>query len=204
MDTQSIGGTAATTGASAPTSNRSEFRQDFRSLENALLNGDVGGAQSALNSLQQVIGSAQGGNGKSLMAQLGDSSSTLGKDLKAVSDALGANDVGAAQKAFAKLQTDMQAARPAGGAGQAQGHHHAHHAKANDGDADDAGGAQSSSGTLGSLLQSLPAAQSGGNSANDILNALQSLAKSNPKVAGDLVTLITDLNGVGAVVNTSA
>ena len=39
---------------------------------------------------------------------------------------------------------------------------------------------------------------------SNLLSALQTVATSNPKVAGDLVNLVNDLNGTGQVVNTTA
>lgn len=184
----------------------SGLRQDLRGLESALLNGDLSGAQSAFATLQQVIGGIQNSaNSTSIASQLGQSGSPLGQDLQAVSSALGANDIGAAQKAFAKLQQDMQSTVQANRAAHAHHGHHAHHAKANDGDADGASASSTSPvAAMNTLLQSMSSLQSSGSSANDLLTALQSLASSNPKVASDLSALMADMSSTGAVVNTKA
>jgi ribosomal protein S20 len=187
---------------------RASFRQDVKGLENALLNGDLAGAQSSFALLQQAISGPQASsNPNSVLSQMGQSSSALAQDLQAVSSALGAKDINGAQKAFAKLQQDIDSARQANGVSEAHHGHHAHHAKGNDGDADDgvAAATQSSSATaVNNLLQTLSNSSSTGSSANDLLNALQSLASSNPKVAGDLITLIKDMNGSGTLIRTSA
>jgi len=190
---------AAVTGSSNPTSS---LRQDFKSLEGALLNGDLSGAQSAFASLQNVVSGVQASaNSNSIPTQLGQSSSPLGQDMQAVSSALNVNDLAGAQKAFAKLQQDMQSAFQANGASHAHHGHHAHHAPDNDGGNTSAA---SSVSTLNTLLQSMSGTQSTGSTANDLMNALQSLAASNPKVAGDLINLVNDLNSTGKIVNTNA
>ena len=204
MTVQALGNASSQTFVSQTSSSRASFRQNFRGLENALLNGDLSGAQSAFASLQQLVSGAQGSaNPKSILSQLGQSNSLLAQDMQALSSALSANDLSGAQKAFAKLQQDMESVGQANGASRA---HHGHHAKGNDGDADDgvASSTQASfADALSTLLQSVSSSQSTGSSAKDLLDALQSLANSNPKVAGDLVTLMTDLNTVGNVVNTT-
>jgi len=174
------------------------FRKSYRGLESALLNGDVSGAQSALAALQQAAGGVSAA-GRSPLAQLGQPDSTLGKDLAAISSALDSGDLGAAQKAFATFQQDLDAARQAGGMRRGHHGHHRHHG-------DD--GATATSGSpaaqLEGLLQSLGTAAGGSSGASDLNGALQQLAQSNPKLASDLVTLIQDLNGTGAVVDTRA
>lgn len=206
MSIPAIGNVSGQAAVSQTSSVWANTRQDLKGLEDALLKGDVSGAQSALASLQQTTSGAPAStNPNSVLSQLGQSDSSLGQDLKAVSNALSINDIGSAQKAFAKLREDMQSAFQANGAAHAHHGHHAHHAKRDDGDANSTSATQSSSApALNSLLQSMSGSQSSGSSANDLLNALQSLASANPKVAGDLVTLITDLNHVGTVVNTAA
>ena len=196
MSIQSIGSTstvAATTGSDSNGNPRSGIRQDFKSLESALLNGDLTGAQGAFASLQQALGAVPtAANPTSVFSQLGQSGSTLGQDMQAVSAALGNNDIGGAQKAFAKLQQDMQAAFQANGASGAHHGHHAHHAHGNDGDADDG---PSASSTLSATPTSAAAS---------LTSVLQALASNNPKLAADLTSVINDLNGTGAVVNTTA
>jgi len=181
-------------------SSGSSFRQDFHGLESALLNGDTSGAQSALSSLQQTIGAAQGaGNPSPVLSQLGNPSSPPGQDLKAVADALNANDIGSAQKAFARLQQDLQAAREAAGSQPHRGHH-AHHARGGANAADGASGAT----PLAASLQSATNAGTATSTSTDLLDELQSLASANPVIAKDLEALVTDLKNSGNLVNTRA
>jgi len=199
MSIQPIGSTSAQPYA-AQSSGGSNFRQDFQGLETALLNGDVSGAQSALSSLQQTISAAPGSsNPNSIMSQLGNSNSQLGQDLQSVSSALSSNDVQGAQKAFAKLQQDLESARQSAGA---QGHHghHGHHAHAST----DTDNGASATTALATLLQSATNGSTDGSNPTDLLGALQSIAASNPSIAKDVATLITDLNNNGNLVNTKA
>jgi hypothetical protein len=202
MTINAIGNISSQISVSQTNSPASSLRQNVKGLETALLNGDLSGAQSAFASLQQAVSGAQGSaNSNSVMSQLGQSNSPLGQDLQAVSSALGANDISGAQKAFAKLQQDMESAFQANGASHTHHGHHSHHAKANT----DASATQDSpAAALNNLLQSMSSTQSTGSSTSDLLNALQSLANSNPKVAGDLITLIKDMNSGGTLIKTSA
>jgi hypothetical protein len=154
MSIQSIGNpstvAATTSGGDSPWSS---VRQNFRGLESSLLNGDLTGAQGAFASLQQALGAVpSSSNSGSTLAQLGQTSSPLGQDMQAVSAALGANDLGAAQKAFAKLQQDMQAAFQANGASGAHHGHHGYHAKCDDSANASTGTSTSSTSATGSVV----------------------------------------------------
>jgi len=126
----------------------SGVRKGFQGLENALSNGDASGAQSALASLQQAIGSTQAPS-SSILGQLGSSSSPLGQDLQAVQSALGSNDIGSAQKAFAKLQQDVESARQSQGT---QGHHHHHHHHSTEQSASSGSASSTSVSSAGSIV----------------------------------------------------
>ena len=134
---------AGGTGATATTNPYAQRRQDFESLDTALLSGDLGQAQSAFTQLSQDVQAAQGsGHARSPFAQLGQSDTKLGKDFAAVSDALSGGDITGAQKAFATLHQDLHAARQNGSSG-GTGHVHGRHG--HDGDGDD--GAPSAQGS---------------------------------------------------------
>jgi len=177
MSTQAISGIVSSQAYSPSAgSTGTSFRQDMKSLEDALLNGDLSGAQSAFAALQQTVTNVQSSTqSNSIVTQLGQSSSTLGQDLQSLSNALSSNDLAGSQKAYAKLQQDIQSAHQAGSA--SHGHHH-HHA------------------------QSATSSQSADSTTNNLLTALQSLSNSNPKVASDLETLVSDINSSGTVINT--
>jgi hypothetical protein len=206
MTIQTVGSTLpATYATQSSNSGQAGIRKEFRGLESSLLNGDLGGAQASIAALQQALGGAQGSpSANPVLSQLGQSGSVLGKDLQAVSSALGSNDIAGAQKAFATLQQDMEGAFQANGASQAHHGHHAHRAKGSDGDAGNSATPASGPTALNSLLQSMSNSTSTGSSATDLMNAMQSLASSNPKVAADMVTLMKDMTSSGSFVRTSA
>lgn len=211
MSTSAISSTS-TQPYSSTSGNGSNFRQDMKSLENSLLNGDLSGAQSAFAALQQLVTTAQGTaststasastSPTSVVSQLGQSSSALGQDMQAVSSALSSGNLSAAQSAFAKLQQDMQTAFQANAAQHPHGHGHGggHHHHAPPADSD----SQDSTSAIDMLLQSASSTQSTGSTSSDLLKALQSISTSNPKVANDLATLISDAQGTGAVLNVKA
>lgn len=204
---ESISNTASQAQSFGTSSPWAGVRQDFKDLDNALLNDDLNSAQAVFASLQQAVSSTQAsGNPNSILSQLGQTTSPLGQDLQALSAALGANDLSGAQKAFAKLQQEMQSAFQANGASNAHHHHHAHGVQGSDADAHITSGAmQNSSVTqLSTLLQSLSTSDTADSGISDLAKALQSLTSSNPKLAADIVTLLNDFNGSGTVVNTTA
>ncbi len=92
---------------------------DFKSLQDALKNGDLAGAKKAFDSLQK---SAQL-NGQDPTGQLFGPNDQLNADFKAVGDALASGNLTDAKTAFAKLQQDMQAARDAAEAKKSHHHH---------------------------------------------------------------------------------
>jgi hypothetical protein len=211
MSTSAISSTS-TQPYSSTSGNGTNFRQDMKSLENSLLNGDLSGAQSAFAALQQLVTSAQSTASTttstaststtptSVVSQLGQSSSTLGQDMQALSSALSSGNVSSAQSAFAKLQQDMHAAFQANAGQHAHGHGGGHHHHAPPADSD----SQDSTSPLDLLLQSASSTQSTGSTSSDLLKALQTISTSNPKVANDLSTLIADVQGTGAVLNVKA
>ncbi|HAM71557.1 MAG TPA: hypothetical protein DCM86_07940 [Verrucomicrobiales bacterium] len=84
--------------------------QDFRDLRNALRAGDLAGAQTAFNTLQQEIQKASAASGgKSPF----DPKGTIGKDFQALAEALKGGNLDAAQSAFKTLRQDLRAARHA-------------------------------------------------------------------------------------------
>lgn len=136
----SFGGTPSTGTSAVGSSSYSQRRQDLESLDTSLLSGDLAGAQSAYAQLSQDVQAAQGsGNSRSAFAQLGNPDTTLGKDFKALGDALSSGDLTGAQKAFAQVRKDLQAARASGGHGGGRAHGH----RGNDGDGDDGAGSGS-------------------------------------------------------------
>jgi ribosomal protein S20 len=82
------------------------IRNDFRQLTQAIQSGDLSGAQSAFQAIQQ--------SGVTPPAN-----SPFANDLAAIGQALQSGDISSAQKALASLQLDAQQAQ--------QAHHHGHH-----------------------------------------------------------------------------
>jgi hypothetical protein len=99
-----------------------QLQMKFNQLGTALQAGDLASAQSAFQSLQAVAPQAAGtdANGNQAAA---NGSNTIKADSDAVGAALQASDLTAAQTAFTKLQSDLQAMR-----GTHRGHHHHHRA----------------------------------------------------------------------------
>ena len=93
------------TSQTSASSTKGAFRADYQALGQALQNGDLSGAQTAYNNLEQLIPSR---------AQ----SHTLPTALSAVGQALQAGNLSGAQQAFAALQQLVQ---------QANTEHHDHH-----------------------------------------------------------------------------
>lgn len=196
----SVGNVSSSTYSAHTQSASGSARKDLKGLDNALLTGDLGGAQSFFSMLQNAVGNTAGSNqGNSIPSQATPSNSSLGKDMQAVSGALSSNDLGGAQKAFARFQQDIESASQAGGSTQAHGRHLSHHAGMIANDAD-----SSQSASLAALLLAMSGSQSSATGSTDLIGALQSIEKSNPKVASDLQTLIADLNKASSAVNTKA
>lgn len=111
-------------GAPRPGSN---LRSAFATLTQSLQAGDLGSAQQAFASIQQALGSANGGSatassgGSVPTVSATGATGTLSADLQAVGKALQSGDLQGAQSAMAQLQQDAR------GAGGAHHHHHGHH-----------------------------------------------------------------------------
>jgi len=143
----SIGSVGAATGfATTITNPFQQRRQDFQALQQALAQGDLGGAQSAFSALQQLLQNAGGGaagtggtTATAASAAASSTSSPLAADWTTLSQALTAGDLQGAQTAFAQLKTDFRASTPLAGAGGAfsaqiasatsgaRAHHGGHH-----------------------------------------------------------------------------
>jgi hypothetical protein len=104
-----------------------QFKQDFKQLASALKNGDLAGAQTAFKALQQLLQGNQTGGQSSNGQQAGSSNNPIQSDFAALGQALSSGDLSGAQSAFAKLQTDMQAAVQNNASGAVQSTHHGHH-----------------------------------------------------------------------------
>ncbi len=85
------------TAQTSASSGNGAFRADYQALRQALQNGDLSGAQTAYNNLEQLIPS-------------GAQSHTLPTALSAVGQALQAGNLSGAQQAFAALQQLVQQA----------------------------------------------------------------------------------------------
>ncbi|MGB8275635.1 MAG: hypothetical protein WCF16_10250 [Alphaproteobacteria bacterium] len=92
-----------------------QTRNYFSQLAQSLTSGDLSGAQQAFTSLQQILQSS-GQAGAQGDKNNPSGQSKIQQDLATVGQALQSGDIAGAQKAFASLQQDLQAARLA--------HHH--------------------------------------------------------------------------------
>jgi hypothetical protein len=122
-----------------------QFRQEFNALANDLKSGDLTAAQTDFATLQQLLPNSSAGN-QTQNGQQASNQNAFATDLNAVGQALQLGNVSDAQKAFAKLQQDMQSV---------QGRHHHHH---HNGSASAPGSGQNTLATdfqtLGQALQS--------------------------------------------------
>jgi ribosomal protein S20 len=84
-------------------SNSSQVKQGLQTLQNNLASGDLSDAQSAFQSLQQLLQDSATAAGSSL-----SSDSQLSTDLTALGSALTAGDLSTAQSAFATVQSDLK------------------------------------------------------------------------------------------------
>lgn len=86
-------------------SNSSQLQQSLQTLQNSLALGDLNGAQSAFQTLQQLnqgLVTASGSNSSA--------SSQLSSDLTTLGTALTAGDLATAQSAFTTVQNDLKGA----------------------------------------------------------------------------------------------
>jgi hypothetical protein len=115
------------------------FKQDLTALQSSLQSGDLSGAQTAFNSLQQLLQSGPGGTTPSSNTSPNSigGNSVIQNDLQGVQSALQSGDINAAKSAFTKLKTDLHSV----------GGHHGHHHK----------GAPAADNDVNSLLNSLTA-----------------------------------------------
>ena len=85
-------------------SDSTQLQQALQTLQDSLTSGDLNGAQSAFQTLQQLnqsLATASGSSGSS------SSSSQLNTDLTALGSALSSGDLSTAQSAFATVQSDL-------------------------------------------------------------------------------------------------
>jgi hypothetical protein len=89
----------------ASSSNPSQLQQALQSLQKSLAVGDLTGAQSAFQTLQQVNQNLVTANGSA-----SPGSSQISTDLTALGSALSSGDLSGAQSAFAAVQSDFKSA----------------------------------------------------------------------------------------------
>jgi ribosomal protein S20 len=105
---------STTSTTAAALSPRDQFRSDLQALFSAVQQGDMTGAQTALQAITSDVTAAQP-NGQSGPGKKSSPTS----DFQALIDAVNSGDANAAQTALAKLQSDIAA--------QGGRHHHHHH-----------------------------------------------------------------------------
>ncbi len=86
-------------------SSSNQLQQTLQSLQDSLAAGDLSGAQSAFQTLQQLNQNVTNANGSTP-----SNSSQLSTDLSALGSALSSEDLSTAQSAFATVQTDLNSA----------------------------------------------------------------------------------------------
>lgn len=121
----------SSTPAAYPESQPSEFKQrmqDFKALKTALQSGDLAAAQKAFAAVQQDVKPSTPPAGSTTPAGTAPANQ-WSTDFQAIGSALQSGDITGAQKAFATLRQDMQAAHQAQGS---RGHRHHHHHVNND------------------------------------------------------------------------
>jgi hypothetical protein len=84
-------------------SNSTQLRQTLQTLQNSLAAGDLNGAQSAFQTLQELNQNLATASGSSL-----SSSSQLSTDLTALGSALNSGKLSTAQSAFATVLSDLK------------------------------------------------------------------------------------------------
>jgi len=91
-----------------PQSPFQQIRQDFRQLASSLHSGDLNGAQSAYDNIEQVLGLSPGPGAASSGA-----GNLLQNDFAAIGQALQSGNLGQAQSAFSQLVNDFKSGRQA-------------------------------------------------------------------------------------------
>ena len=86
-------------------------RIDFQQLAQALQNGNLGGAQQAFSTLDQLLSASNQSQSSAQNKQQGSQNNPFSTDLSAIGQALKSGDLAGAQKVFAQLQADLQAFR---------------------------------------------------------------------------------------------
>lgn len=86
-------------------SSSSQLQQTLQSLQGSLAAGDLSGAQSAFQTLQQLNQNVTNAN-----ASTPSNSSQLSTDLAALGSALSSGDLSTAQSAFSTVQSDLNSA----------------------------------------------------------------------------------------------
>jgi hypothetical protein len=84
-------------------SDSTQLQQTLQTLQDSLTSGDLNGAQSSFQTLQQLNQSLSTASGSSP-----SSSSQLSTDLTALGSALSSGDLSTAQSAFATVQSDLK------------------------------------------------------------------------------------------------
>ena len=84
-------------------SNSTQLQQSLQALQNSLASGDLNGAQSAFQTVQQLNQGLETASGSSA-----SSSSQLTSDLTALGSALSSGDLSTAKTAFATVQNDLE------------------------------------------------------------------------------------------------
>lgn len=86
------------------TGNSNQQQQLLQTLQNSLASGDLSVANSAFQSLQQVVQNSATASGSTLT-----SNSQVSNDLATLGSAISAGDLTGAQSAFATIQSDLKA-----------------------------------------------------------------------------------------------
>jgi hypothetical protein len=86
-------------------SSSNQLQQTLQSLQDSLAAGDLSGARSAFQTLQQLNQNVTNANGSTP-----SNSSLLSADLTALGSALSSGDLSTAQSAFATVQSDLSSA----------------------------------------------------------------------------------------------
>jgi hypothetical protein len=86
-------------------SSSNQLQQTLQSLQDSLAAGDLSGARSAFQTLQQLNQNVTNANGSTP-----SNSSQLSADLTALGSALSSGDLSTAQSAFATVQSDLSSA----------------------------------------------------------------------------------------------
>ena len=84
-------------------SNSTQVQQALQALQNSLTSGDLNGAQSAFQTVQELYQNSMAASGSSW-----SSNSQLTTDLATLGSALSSDDLSTAQSAFATVQGDLK------------------------------------------------------------------------------------------------